>query len=134
MIRRPPRSTLFPYTTLFRSRLAQDRGGAAGRGDRLQSVGPVARDAPAGAAGLEGACDHRLRDPLHAVAVLARLLGVPRERGLEESRPRIGRRECRVPGRRPGSVRRAGGSRVAGAVAGGGQGGGGGGGSCVGGG
>src|SRR5438105_10433979 len=29
MIRRPPRSTLFPYTTLFRSR--RDRGGA----DRL---------------------------------------------------------------------------------------------------
>src|SRR2546427_7623303 len=27
MIRRPPRSTLFPYTTLFRSR---DRSGAAG--------------------------------------------------------------------------------------------------------
>src|SRR5256885_8661287 len=25
MIRRPPRSTLFPYTTLFRSRLAQSR-------------------------------------------------------------------------------------------------------------
>src|SRR5256885_6968653 len=25
MIRRPPRSTLFPYTTLFRSRQAQDR-------------------------------------------------------------------------------------------------------------
>src|SRR3712207_7976931 len=24
MIRRPPRSTLFPYTTLFRSRLARD--------------------------------------------------------------------------------------------------------------
>src|SRR2546426_9008342 len=24
MIRRPPRSTLFPYTTLFRSRLAQE--------------------------------------------------------------------------------------------------------------
>src|SRR5688572_32265330 len=34
MIRRPPRSTLFPYTTLFRSRLSLDqflakRGGAA---------------------------------------------------------------------------------------------------------
>src|SRR2546422_6986815 len=29
MIRRPPRSTLFPYTTLFRSlhRVARDRGG-----------------------------------------------------------------------------------------------------------
>src|SRR3989442_925969 len=26
MIRRPPRSTLFPYTTLFRSRQAGDRG------------------------------------------------------------------------------------------------------------
>src|SRR5260370_22934547 len=25
MIRRPPRSTLFPYTTLFRSNLARDR-------------------------------------------------------------------------------------------------------------
>src|SRR3712207_2529719 len=32
MIRRPPRSTLFPYTTLFRSdagRIAQDEGAAA---------------------------------------------------------------------------------------------------------
>src|SRR5256885_6835214 len=28
MIRRPPRSTLFPYTTLFRS--AQERGGSLG--------------------------------------------------------------------------------------------------------
>src|SRR3712207_8057423 len=27
MIRRPPRSTLFPYTTLFRSSLAEDRHG-----------------------------------------------------------------------------------------------------------
>src|SRR2546430_8315282 len=42
MIRRPPRSTLFPYTTLFRSRGrsprdAQDRraGASARRGDRL---------------------------------------------------------------------------------------------------
>src|SRR2546430_16621979 len=29
MIRRPPRSTLFPYTTLFRSRAAADRRRAA---------------------------------------------------------------------------------------------------------
>src|SRR3712207_8809752 len=27
MIRRPPRSTLFPYTTLFRSNLAKEHGG-----------------------------------------------------------------------------------------------------------
>src|SRR2546429_1138697 len=32
MIRRPPRSTLFPYTTLFRSQLRVDRG------DRLPVV------------------------------------------------------------------------------------------------
>src|SRR5256885_11558901 len=43
MIRRPPRSTLFPYTTLFRSHgalfdpQAQDVGGA-GRGDRAHGV------------------------------------------------------------------------------------------------
>src|SRR5256885_8555186 len=30
MIRRPPRSTLFPYTTLFRSRTAAARGAATG--------------------------------------------------------------------------------------------------------
>src|SRR2546426_949755 len=31
MIRRPPRSTLFPYTTLFRSRRAWSRGSAGRR-------------------------------------------------------------------------------------------------------
>src|SRR2546430_5235929 len=36
MIRRPPRSTLFPYTTLFRSR---GRGGAYGRQRRAQAPG-----------------------------------------------------------------------------------------------
>src|SRR3989442_3936496 len=40
MIRRPPRSTLFPYTTLFRSRRREghrQRGGAGeGRGPRLR--------------------------------------------------------------------------------------------------
>src|SRR5256885_12904798 len=34
MIRRPPRSTLFPYTTLFRSRAAGARRRGHGRGDR----------------------------------------------------------------------------------------------------
>src|SRR3712207_7042054 len=33
MIRRPPRSTLFPYTTLFRSEIER------GEGDRLPGVG-----------------------------------------------------------------------------------------------
>src|SRR3712207_7601960 len=36
MIRRPPRSTLFPYTTLFRSAVAvDDRGNAVARRDQL---------------------------------------------------------------------------------------------------
>src|SRR3712207_7973344 len=54
MIRRPPRSTLFPYTTLFRSRVARvaagprRRGAAAGRpGDGL--LAPAARRRARGA-------------------------------------------------------------------------------------
>src|SRR3712207_9518536 len=31
MIRRPPRSTLFPYTTLFRSQLRETQAGVVGR-------------------------------------------------------------------------------------------------------
>src|SRR2546430_10235929 len=46
MIRRPPRSTLFPYTTLFRSLLAELHGGA----DRQVVHGS-----------LGGAVDHRGR-------------------------------------------------------------------------
>src|SRR3712207_7833501 len=40
MIRRPPRSTLFPYTTLFRSRQSAEGGGRA--------VGLAGEIAPAG--------------------------------------------------------------------------------------
>src|SRR3989449_4148040 len=41
MIRRPPRSTLFPYTTLFRSRHVAGRlaGGEAGAGRILGALG-----------------------------------------------------------------------------------------------
>src|SRR3712207_7920264 len=42
MIRRPPRSTLFPYTTLFRSRSGSPRGWAAGPVDG-SAVGRVGR-------------------------------------------------------------------------------------------
>src|SRR3712207_8764485 len=42
MIRRPPRSTLFPYTTLFRSRRPQGGYRAAlGRGGRAGAVEPL---------------------------------------------------------------------------------------------
>src|SRR2546426_930093 len=46
MIRRPPRSTLFPYTTLFRSRLLglalnSIVGGAVPLPDSITTVGPL---------------------------------------------------------------------------------------------
>src|SRR2546430_9899681 len=37
MIRRPPRSTLFPYTTLFRSSFSAPRGGSSHAGRRTGS-------------------------------------------------------------------------------------------------
>src|SRR3989442_11363361 len=46
MIRRPPRSTLFPYTTLFRSGAARARAGAFPG----KSLAPVPRQPPAGGA------------------------------------------------------------------------------------
>src|SRR5438105_9925357 len=45
MIRRPPRSTLFPYTTLFRSRPRPRRAGA--RGAPRRPRGPARADAVA---------------------------------------------------------------------------------------
>src|SRR5438132_7758702 len=38
MIRRPPRSTLFPYTTLFRSRQLRPLGGHRGHAGRPEHV------------------------------------------------------------------------------------------------
>src|SRR3712207_8897666 len=61
MIRRPPRSTLFPYTTLFRSRRP---------GVRAQAALPAPRHLPAERDGVQGRRgeDHRLRpyDPVQA--------------------------------------------------------------------
>src|SRR2546423_8953045 len=53
MIRRPPRSTLFPYTTLFRS--DDDVAGEQGRIGLGVEVGLVAGDAPVCAHGHHGA-------------------------------------------------------------------------------
>src|SRR3989454_8107571 len=43
MIRRPPRSTLFPYTTLFRSRAAHAGGPAGARGRAVRALPRAAR-------------------------------------------------------------------------------------------
>src|SRR5256885_6344087 len=60
MIRRPPRSTLFPYTTLFRS------DGAAVRGARRVVPGKARRLRLAGAAG-QGKCVGDQKDCCHDV-------------------------------------------------------------------
>src|SRR5438445_1289170 len=49
MIRRPPRSTLFPYTTLFRSHAPAERGrllGYASHSDRSAAEGRLAKPHP----------------------------------------------------------------------------------------
>src|SRR5256885_8465301 len=51
MIRRPPRSTLFPYTTLFRSRLGLREALRASLLRLLEAVAEVAVTVPADAVG-----------------------------------------------------------------------------------
>src|SRR3712207_7087523 len=45
MIRRPPRSTLFPYTTLFRSAALLEAAGVAACEEGLAFVHPIVRQA-----------------------------------------------------------------------------------------
>src|SRR2546422_4955871 len=74
MIRRPPRSTLFPYTTLFRSRrpAVGARARPAGRADdqrgRAHGVPPAAR-----AAGARARAGHRSRSEEHTSELQSRL-------------------------------------------------------------
>src|SRR5258707_6167826 len=45
MIRRPPRSTLFPYTTLFRSSASARRSGSPGNAHKMhENASPARRD------------------------------------------------------------------------------------------
>src|SRR2546427_2338833 len=54
MIRRPPRSTLFPYTTLFRSRRLTESGDAV-RGRARQRIARRSAPGDSGGARAEGA-------------------------------------------------------------------------------
>src|SRR5256884_3492972 len=80
MIRRPPRSTLFPYTTLFRSRRVpppvSERGRAA-RGRRAVPHEPqgnaVRAAAPHGGAPGGGAPDREARSEEHTSELQSRL-------------------------------------------------------------
>src|SRR5256885_8638451 len=70
MIRRPPRSTLFPYTTLFRSRRAEPRAPAlAVAADTLFTRGDVGRFV-AGAEGRSEEHTSELQSPCNLVCRL----------------------------------------------------------------
>src|SRR5256885_8431940 len=60
MIRRPPRSTLFPYTTLFRSKLENDAKAKARRDAELARM--LAKDAERAARGRPAVAFRILRD------------------------------------------------------------------------
>src|SRR5258707_9979494 len=65
MIRRPPRSTLFPYTTLFRSdheRACLRGTGGSRRGSRAGAAGP-GQQASTGNRGVPAACGRFHRRP-----------------------------------------------------------------------
>src|SRR5256885_13923015 len=85
MIRRPPRSTLFPYTTLFRSLAAftvgGDDGGRLGIGEVLDALlaDPVELDPVAFVAGVDEAVGVRA-EAVH-VAVAARNAPVAHDDG-----------------------------------------------------
>src|SRR3989454_2081501 len=89
MIRRPPRSTLFPYTTLFRSRVVQvaedDRLGRAGLGTGGADVAVVRRPV------LEPGLVLRRADALHTEgALLHHTLLAHRHVGVEQQLERLG--------------------------------------------
>src|SRR2546430_17482218 len=78
MIRRPPRSTLFPYTTLFRS-LAQEAGAGLPHRVAAQGAAPLADHARAALGAREVRAD---RQPEHFLLLRAQV----QEGRAEESR------------------------------------------------
>src|SRR2546422_10966044 len=77
MIRRPPRSTLFPYTTLFRSRgrahrlePARDAGEACEQGLDLERIDAELERDQRGGGGILEVVEPGLRDVDHDVAAL----------------------------------------------------------------
>src|SRR3712207_9269115 len=69
MIRRPPRSTLFPYTTLFRSRPDRRPAGASRAQSLLNGTGVTVPDGDPLAPYAEDVRDDLTQDRLAALAV-----------------------------------------------------------------
>src|SRR2546426_3119490 len=74
MIRRPPRSTLFPYTTLFRSVIRQPHSGKNPKPERAQPV--------------EEKSDHHQPKP-HGYSAPATGLGTPARAALDRKSTRL---------------------------------------------
>src|SRR5260370_18639703 len=68
MIRRPPRSTLFPYTTLFRS----GTGGTPGAAGAAGTPGTPERGAPSAAPMFDAGSEQQMRRRLRAFRVFRR--------------------------------------------------------------
>src|SRR2546422_6985727 len=77
MIRRPPRSTLFPYTTLFRSRAAFDRREIWRGGYVLEDAEGGAPDLAIVATGSEVVLARETRARLTAAGIKARVVSMP---------------------------------------------------------
>src|SRR5437763_17223757 len=98
MIRRPPRSTLFPYTTLFRSARARHRlGDGLGAGDRRRDARARPGDVRFGALGEPGGSGRRA---LAAAGTAA--AATPLEARRSPAEGRLLRREMVRRRRRPG--------------------------------
>src|SRR2546426_10393941 len=116
MIRRPPRSTLFPYTTLFRSTAMREMIVAPDEGGRRRALAKLLPMQRGDFEGIFEAMDGlpvtiRLLDPpLHEflphggeeTKLLARTLDIPRAdlnriiESLRETNPMLGHRGCRL--------------------------------------
>src|SRR5256886_15986304 len=80
MIRRPPRSTLFPYTTLFRSNLAVNNGLRRGQQRRKPLIGAIQFGQP-GKASMQRA--REFESPLRPTAVIVGIVpSQERQRGI----------------------------------------------------
>src|SRR2546426_4460896 len=114
MIRRPPRSTLFPYTTLFRSLVVDDQHGRAAHA-RWRTGGWVAAgDAAAAGAGSPPATGSTMRTVVPRPTVLAissrppasstyrfaiaSPRPVPSGRVVKKGSPRFGKISAGIPG------------------------------------
>src|SRR5256885_15215737 len=102
MIRRPPRSTLFPYTTLFRSIAREVDEDGVGARDGVEQLGHVVMRLDLDRVGLEaqaqalglGRLDHLLAEGFPVELGPGRQMGVVVADGARSEERRVGK-ECR---------------------------------------